>query len=145
MRKIILMSLVVLIALAAQAQRPDNPRVKEMRKEFYKKELQFTAQEENDFWRIYDEYKAEEEKLNEQFNSDAKIELMNDDQARAHILEMLDMEAEKAVLKRKYTERLMEVLPVRKVAMVPRTERKFKRQLLNKVKDRRRDRMRKRN
>ena len=64
---------------------------------------------------------------------------MSDEQAKEFILKSLDQEEKLLDLKRQYVIKMMEVIPVRKVAMLNRTERQFKRTLLNNMKNNRQD------
>ncbi len=117
----------------------ENEKVQEMRVNFYNEQLQFTEAEKQSFWPLFDQFKKDEQNLKNQFKPDQKFELMSDAQAEAFILKSLDHEEELISLKRQYVTKLMKVIPVRKVAMLNRTERQFKHKILNDFKNNRQD------
>jgi len=121
----------------ATAQDFENANVQEMRVKFYNEQLQFTDQEQKDFWPLYDQFKKDEQKLKKQNKPNQKFELMSDAQAEEYILKTLDTEDQIVDLKRDYVIKLMQVIPVRKVAMINRVERQFKKQILTNIKKRR--------
>ncbi len=133
--------LAVLVFLGAlnfiNGQGSDNANVKEMRVKFYNEHLQFTEQEQKDFWPLFDEYKKDEQNLKRQNRPKQKFDLMSDAQAEAFIFTTLDTEEKIIGLKREYVKDLMEVISVRKVAMLNRVERQFKTEILKNLKRKR--------
>lgn len=121
------------------AQEVENEKVREMRVNFYNEQLQFTEEEKQNFWPLFEQFKKDEQTLKDQFKPDQRFELMSDAQAEAFILKSLDHEEELIELKRQYVKKLMKVIPVRKVAMLNRTERQFKHKILNDFKKNRQD------
>jgi len=138
MKQSILAVFVILGALNfASAQDVDNEKVQEMRVKFYNEHLQFTDQEQKDFWPLFDEFKKDEQNLKKQNRPKQKFELMSDAQAEAFILSTLDTEEKIIGLKREYIKDLMEVISVRKIAMINRVERQFKTEILKNLKRKR--------
>ncbi len=138
MKQSILALFVFLSALNfINAQDFENERIQEMRVKFYNEQLQFTDAEKQSFWPLFEQYKKDEQKLKKQFKPDQRFELMSDAQAEVFILESLDHEEQLIGLKRQYVIKLMKVVPVRKVAMLNRTERQFKRTILSEIKKKR--------
>ena len=133
--------LAVLVFLGAlnfiNGQGSDNANVQEMRVKFYNEHLQFTEQEQKDFWPLFDEYKKDEQNLKRQNRPKQKFDLMSDAQAEAFIFTTLDTEEKIIGLKREYVKDLMEVISVRKVAMLNRVERQFKTEILKNLKRKR--------
>lgn len=131
--------LVALVATVSFAQRDGTKfeRVEALRKEFFEQELQLSVEESNAFWPIYTAYKREERDLKKSYRSDRKIELMSDAEAERYVYDHLEMEEKQLALKRKYIEELKAAISIRKIANINRVERKFKRELLQKIKDRR--------
>ncbi len=121
----------------AIAQDFNNPNVQEMREKFYNEQLQFTEQEQKDFWPLFNQFKKDEQALKKQTKPNQRFDLMSDAQAEAFILKSLDTERKIIDLKRDYVVKLMKVIPVRKVAMLNRTERQFKQKILNNLKKKR--------
>ena len=131
----------VLVFLGAlnfiNAQDFDNANVQEMRMKFYNDQLQFTEQEQKDFWPLFEQFKKDEQNLKKQARPNQRFDLMSDAQAEAYILKTLDTEDKVIDLKRDYVIKLMKVIPVRKVAMINRTERQFKQKILSNIKKKR--------
>lgn len=119
------------------AQDFENEKIQEMRVKFYNEQLQFTDAEKQSFWPLFEQFKKDEKNLKNQFKPDQRFELMSDAQAEEFILKSLDHEENLIELKRQYVKKMMQVIPVRKVAMVHRTERQFKRMILEDVKKKR--------
>jgi hypothetical protein len=105
---------------------------------FFTEKLQLTPEESKDFWPLYNQFEDEREKLKDNggFNG-KKIELMADSELEDFIMQQLEREEQQLKLKRDYVRRFMEVLPIRKVAMLQRTELEFRRNLLEEMKRRR--------
>jgi hypothetical protein len=117
--------------MSISAQDFENENVQEMRVSFYNEQLQFTEAEKQSFWPLFEQFKKDEQNLKDQFKPDQRFELMSDAQAEEFILKSLDHEEQLIDLKRQYVKKLMKVIPVRKVAMLNRTERQFKHKILN--------------
>ena len=105
---------------------------------FFTEKLQLTPEESKVFWPIFNQFENERDNLKDKFDLDGqKLELMSDKDVEAAIMQHMDMEEQLVKLRRDYTRRFMEVLPVRKVAMLQRIDNDFKRALLEEIKKRR--------
>jgi hypothetical protein len=133
----LLLGVITISSTFAQDNMDNNPKVMQKRKEFYNKELQFTPAEQKAFWPIFEKYQKEEDQLRRKYRPNAKLELMNDDEAEAQIKRSFEYDQKKNELKQKYFDQFSEVLPVRKVALIGPTERKFKKLILKQIKARR--------
>ncbi len=133
--------LAVLVFLGAlnfiNGQDLNNANVQEMRVKFYNEHLQFTDQEQKDFWLLFEQFRRDEQNLKRQNRSKQNFDLMSDAQAEAFIFKTLDTEEKIIGLKRQYVKNLMEVISVRKVAMINRVERQFKTEILKNLKRKR--------
>ncbi len=139
MKKIFLIGFVALWAsLGVWAQDLENPQIQAMRKEFFERELQLSPQESQAFWPLFDEYRLKQRDLKGKVRDGRKLELMSDAEAERFLEENFDLEEKQLALKREYFGKLKEVMNVRKIAMINRTERKFKKSLLHKLQERRR-------
>ena len=132
-----LFAFLITINFVAAQDFDNNERIQEMRVKFYNEHLQFTDTEKQNFWPLFQQFKKDERTLKKQFKPSQRFELMSDAQAEEYILKSLDQEEQLIGLKRQYVKKMMEVIPVRKVAMLNRTERQFKRKILNEVKKKR--------
>ncbi|MBK9015319.1 MAG: hypothetical protein IPM82_15375 [Saprospiraceae bacterium] len=105
---------------------------------FFTEKLQLTPDEAKVFWPIYNQFEKEREALKDKFDLDGqKLELMSDKDVEAAIMQHIEMEEQMVKLRRDNVRRFMEVLPVRKVAMLQRIDNDFKRALLEEIKKRR--------
>lgn len=121
----------------AQFAGADSERIQEMRVQFFNEELQFSPKEAEDFWPIYNNFREEKKALKASYKSGRKLELMTDAEAEEFLEQHLDLEEKQLALKRQYINRLKPVISIRKIAMINRTERKFKQALLRKIKEHR--------
>ena len=143
MKKLVLilcLSVAFVASVFAQENFENNPRVKELRKKFYDRELAFTPDESKAFWPLFSQLQREQRKLRKQYNAGADIDIMEDKDAEAHLEKMFEYDQKKADLKKKYFDKFSEVLPIRKVAKIEATERKFKREVLKRVRKNRQKR-----
>ena len=122
----------------AFAQSGPEARIKTFRKQFFEKELQLSEAEAEKFWPLYDAMKEEEKDLKKSMRAGQKPELMSDDEVEKYILNSFELEEKQISLKRKYFEKYKDVLPIRKVAMISRTEKEFKKALVRRLRGRNR-------
>lgn len=135
MRKWIFSIALVFIAPAVlQAQprpeRGDGERVKAMRTAFITNKLQLTPEEAQQFWPLYNQFEAEQKKIRDRYVPGKDVMSMSDAEAEKFLNSHLEMEQELLNLRKDYFQRIKKVLPVRKVAMLPRLEREFREELL---------------
>ncbi|HFA51270.1 MAG TPA: hypothetical protein ENJ95_19835 [Bacteroidetes bacterium] len=139
-------ALFLLTTFALQAQRDHLNTQKKERIEAYKiafftERLQLTPDESKAFWPLFNEFENEQDKLKEKYNlRGKKIELLSDEEVRDFIMKHLEMEREQVNLRRDYTMQFMEVLPIRKVALLQKTDTEFKKKLLQEMRKRRQQR-----
>lgn len=115
----------------------NNPRIQEMREEFFNRELQLSPQEAKAFWPLYNDFRSKERELKAKLRDGRRLELMTDAEAERYLEEYLDVEEQQLALKREYFGKFKQVINIRKIAMLNRTERQFKKSLLNKLQERR--------
>ncbi len=134
MKKLLLILFVSISFIAgavAQQGFESNPKVKDLRKKFFNKELLFTDAEDKAFWPIFNKYQGEIKSLTKQYKSRKYPE--TDKGAEDKIKDSLEFDDKKSALKKKYLDQFSKVLPVKKVAKIEPTERKFKREVLKQV------------
>lgn len=108
---------------------------------FFTEKLQLTAEESKAFWPLFNQFEERQDALQEKYDlRGKKLELLTDDEVKGHIMSQLEMEDELVKLRKDYTMQFMEVLPIRKVAMLQRINREFKKALLEEIRKRRRER-----
>ena len=105
---------------------------------FFTEKLQLTPEESKAFWPLFNQFENDREVLRNKFDLEGKrLELMSDKEVENAVMQHIEMEEKMVGLRRDYIRRFMEVLPVRKVAMLQRIDTEFKRMLLEEVKKRR--------
>lgn len=139
-------TLILILVLAGSAFSQENRKeeIEKLRKEYFTRQLNLSADEAKKFWPVYNEMQLEIQKLHkekrgrmrnikENFNtmSDAELEKMINDELAFRQKE-LDID-------KKYHERYKSILSVRKLALYYRAQEGFKRELIRKIKDNRED------
>ncbi|MBS1763380.1 MAG: hypothetical protein JSS90_00280 [Bacteroidetes bacterium] len=131
-----------LLSKAQPADRQGNraEKLESMKIGFLTQKLNLTSDEAKRFWPVYNQYQNELQQLRKN-RKDEKQE------ARDNLISMSDKEAEKIVddeiafrqneldILKKYHVQFKQVLPVKKVALLYRSEEAFKRELLQKLRD----------
>lgn len=124
------------LAVVAQDEDDDLPtgqageQIQAQRVAFITKRLNLSTSESQKFWPLYNEYEAEQKKIRQKYKLKQDFATMTDAEAEETVSNMLEMEQQILNLKKDYFQRLRKVIPVRKIAMLPRAERDFKGELL---------------
>ena len=140
MRKTILLPILLVFGITTtlSAQQMRKERIRAFRAAVFVEELQLTEQESADFFPVYNAFDQEQEELKKELRKARRnIELVADEDVKTHIERMFEVEEQQIELKRKYFDRFMEVLPVRKVLRIHKAEQEFRKLLLEKLKERR--------
>ncbi|MEL6864365.1 MAG: hypothetical protein AAFP19_08100 [Bacteroidota bacterium] len=141
MKKLItICGLLLFFGTMALAQGEYDEEIQKARRAHFEEALQLTSEESAKFWPLFDQYREEQKAIKDSYNANKRLELLSDEEVEAHILSTLEMEEKMLNLKKTYVKKMMAVMPVRKVALIQKTERQFKRALLEKVKERRQQR-----
>ncbi len=116
-------------------------RVESFKIAFFTEKLQLTPEESKVFWPLFNQFEDEREGLREKYNlRGKKLELMSDAEVKDYVMNQLEMDQEMAKIRKDYVLRFMEVMPIRKVAMLHRVETEFKKKLLKEIRERRQKR-----
>ncbi|MBI34988.1 MAG: hypothetical protein CMP67_06450 [Flavobacteriales bacterium] len=117
-------------------------KIREMKKAFIKAELNLTEDEEKVFWPIYDNYENKRDELRKELRSLRK-EFKGksiDELTEAEAEEMLDKEMKfrekRLALDKEFERELRANLSAKKIIMLHKAERKFKKKLLDRMKGR---------
>ncbi|MEZ4957135.1 MAG: hypothetical protein R2825_26490 [Saprospiraceae bacterium] len=147
MKKLFLGTIVLLMFnMTANAQRGSmraerQEQIDAFKIAFFTEKLQLTPEESKAFWPLFNQFEERQDALQEKYElRGKKLELLSDDEVKGHIMSQLEMEDELVKLRKDYTMQFMEVLPIRKVAMLQRINREFKKALLEEIRKRRRER-----
>lgn len=136
------------LTLPAQPPPPDPDKMDERREEieamkigFLTRKLDLSSEEAKTFWPVYNKFQDELETIRKQRRSEMR-------NLRENIKDLNDKEAEKLIdneiagrqkeldIMKKYHAHFKQILPVKKVLMLYRSEEDFKRELLDRIRDR---------
>jgi hypothetical protein len=131
-----LLTLLLLFNIKGRAQDAGPElQIQTIRKNVYTRVLSLTDDEGKKFWPVFDEMQA---KLNE-IKKKSKVERMNivqnyskltDAQMERALDNMLALEQEGFDVKKSYYQKFKKVLPIKKVALMAKADREFKKELL---------------
>lgn len=141
-----------LIGTAATAQTRPNPgtrpgqakeRIETAKIGFITRELQLTPDEAKAFWPIYNAMEAELKKANRDpmreglktVRGEGGIDNLSDAQARELLAEIDKVGAEREAIRRTYQKEFLKVLPPQKVLKLHVAERKFKQEVMERLRD----------
>ena len=136
-----------MVALAQPTSRPVSPQKTEKREEiesyriaFLTQKLSLTPEEAQRFWPVFNQFTAEMKavKANRVSNRDMKNDIQN--QSDKDVEKMVDGEIatrqQELDVVKKYHTQFKQVLPIKKVAILYRAENEFKKELLEKIRER---------
>ncbi len=138
MRKIRVLSILLIFSPVLSVFAQDNApkqQVQAIRKNIYTNVLNLSREEGDRFWPVFDEMQA---KLNE-IKKKAKIERLNisenyekltDAQMERALDNLLDLQQQSLDIQKKYYQKFKKLIPIKKVALLPKAEREFKKELL---------------
>ncbi len=138
MKKLLFLSAMIIFfsstSMVAQEnmKRENAEKIQEKRKQFYERELQFSEAESKVFWPIFEKHQEKMEQFNNKRNR-PKLELMSDAQIESHLDDHWESEEQKLATRKELVQSLRGKIGVRKIAALPQTERKFKKELLRHV------------
>jgi len=139
------------VAAYAQPERVAVDRPVDRRKQieaqkiaFITTELNLTPEEAQVFWPVYNQAQGEQKELRKKQREmrESKVkegepekttDTMSDSELNAMMDQMLAHEQAELDIKKKYHKKYKEILPVKKVAKLYQTERKFKRKLMSDI------------
>ncbi len=120
--------------LSAQPTRAKE-RVEAQRVAFITQRLNLTPEEAQQFWPIYNQFTEKLQQIRANAKSDKSDVDMSDTDAEKAILATFDKESKELELRKEYYQKLKKVLPVKKIARLYRTEQDFRTELLQRLKD----------
>ncbi|MFN0202600.1 MAG: hypothetical protein ACKVTZ_13835 [Bacteroidia bacterium] len=132
-------ALLHLIAQPADVEE-NQEKVKTLKIGFLTKRLNLTSEEAQKFWPVYNQFTEEMEKV----KGDTKLmhravqqgfQTMTDKEVETLADEFVAQRRKEADILEKYHKQFRQVLPIRKVAMLYKSERDFKRELLKQLRD----------
>ena len=142
MKHIIATLLIVFAALPVIGQNGgNNTDLASLRVAFLTKRLALTPEEAQVFWPVYNAYQDELQALKKEMKQKYKsggqsMDLLSDSEVEAMVEDFVSMKEKEQDIFRKYHSKFKEVLPIRKVAKLYRTEQDFTRILLQRLNQR---------
>ena len=137
--KYIFICVFCVVAFAAAAQ-PGTKRDKidALRVSFISSKVNFTTQESQLFWPLYNEYNDKADALKkaflQQFIRNIDYNTASDKEAEAYLLAELTLKQKEYELSKEYYEKFKKVLPIKKIALIRRAEEDFKKELIKNIK-----------
>lgn len=146
LNKIIITATLTLLSLITWAQpgSMQDERVEAFRVAFISRMLDLSPEEAEKFWPLYNQFREDRKTIQERYRQDKRFELMSDQEMEDYVNDTIEKEQKLLDLKEDYLQKLKNILPIRKVAMIPRVEEKFKEELLKRLQERARNRPRRR-
>ena len=141
MKKIIFVTLLLFSSgIASFAQNGAQEKLEAQRVAFITNRLNLTPQEAQNFWPIYNQYKAEERQLKKSLRRPGKLQNLSDKEVEDYLDATLDVEEKELALKRSYLNKVKAILPIKKIARLMNAERAFKEMVLRRMNERRAER-----
>ncbi len=152
------LALASMLYIGAYAQQPDQPQsppnppkppkdmehkkemIEAMKTGFITKELDLSPEEAQKFWPVYNQYEKEMKALQEAHrtkmkNAKENIDQMSDKDVEVLVDDYIVEQQKELDVKKKYNGEFKKVLPIKKVGKLYHAEDKFKKELLEKMKD----------
>lgn len=132
--------LLLLISKGALAQ-SDSKREKidALRATYIAKKLNFTTQESQAFWPLYnemnDKLEAARKTFRLQYNATTGFDFKTDKEAETYLNAELALKQKEFELYKEYYDKFKKVLPVKKVAALRRAEEDFKKEIIKSLKE----------
>jgi hypothetical protein len=140
MKKIILFGLFLsLMGSVAEAQRTGSKfadRLESYQVAFITQKLDLSAEEAQKFWPLYNQYRDQTRKLRQEGSRTSFSEDMSDVEAEQYIKSSLDREGRELDLRKEFIQKLRGALPPRKIAKLQDLDREFKKELLERARER---------
>ena len=140
--------LIVLILSAGTALAQPGSRMEEkkdkieaMKVGFLTQRLDLTSEEAKNFWPVYNQYQKDLDNLRSKRRGDRRdakqeFEAMNDKDVEKVVDDEIVFRQNELDIMKRYHTQFKQVLPIKKVAKLYRSEEDFKRELLQKIKER---------
>lgn len=114
-------------------------KIDALRAAFISKKVNFTTQETQSFWPLYNEMNdkldAARKTFRLQYNSKTNYDFATDKEAEAYLAAELNLKQKEFEIYRDYYEKFKKILPVKKVADVRRAEDDFKKEIIKIIKE----------
>jgi len=133
---IFILGIILINILVTKAQPGD--KIQSLRIAIYTEELQLTSDEAKVFWPIFNEYSQKVQKLKNELKQErtkyGAIKNLSNTEAMEAINKFLEYEQKELDLRKEYMNKLAKVIPPQKILKIHRAEARFKKALLEQLK-----------
>lgn len=139
MKKILILSFILLCSLQLSAQNKDNHRekIKALKTAHITEGINLSAQEAQKFWPIYNDFEEKRRALYKKERADIEnLECISEERATAMLKEYVELEREDYLLKKKFFTDLRGIFSAKKVIQLKKVEDEFNRQLIKEYRER---------
>lgn len=114
-------------------------KIDALRATFISKKVNFTTQETQSFWPLYNEMNdkldAARKSFRVQYNNKTNYDFTTDKEAETYLAAELNLKQKEFEIYKDYYEKFRKILPVKKVAAVRRAEDDFKKEIIKTIKN----------
>ena len=138
---VIILAIVLTIGTASAQQSGDrSERMEAFKISFFTEQLDLSPDEAKVFWPVFNQFQKERQSLRQQYKSRAGASKqgladLSDAEAESLINNEMAFQANNLDITKKYVGEFKKILPTKKVAVLLTLENKFKRMILQKVKE----------
>jgi pyruvate/2-oxoacid:ferredoxin oxidoreductase beta subunit len=119
-------------------------RVQALRIAVFTEVLNLTPAEAEGFWPIYNGYQDQREALQKQMRPSNQLDGMSDAEVEDYVKKHFELRQRELDLEKDLGQKLRKVLPLRKIAKIPIAERRFREDLVEKLRNNQEKRVQKR-
>lgn len=138
LKYILIVALCSLSIFAVAQPTTKRDKIEALRVSFISQKVNFTTQEAQQFWPLYNEYndklEANRKNFRQQYGKSLNIEFANDKEAEQYLAAELTLKQKEYELYKEYYDKFKKVLPVKKAATLRRAEEEFKKELIKNIK-----------
>ncbi|RNL51018.1 hypothetical protein [Pedobacter jejuensis] len=143
MKNLFFAVLLFLLPTMLWAQRPKGEEIESLKIAFFTKKLELSPDEAKVFWPIYNNMQEEQNAIRKErfqkmisFRKTTEIDNLSDAQIQSLITSEFDFRQRDLNIEKKYYNKFKAVLPIKIIGKFYRAQEAFKRELLNRFKDR---------
>jgi len=143
MKNLFFATLLFLLPSMLWAQKPKGEEIESLKIAFFTKKLDLSPDEAKVFWPIYNDMQEEQNAIRKErfqkmisFRKTAEIDNLTDAQIQSLITSEFDFRQRDLNIEKKYYNKFKAVLPIKIIGKYYRAQEAFKRELLNRFRDR---------
>lgn len=139
MKKIQLILLLTCWLSASFAQQESKrDKIEALRVSFISQKVNFTTQEAQAFWPLYNEYQDKiilaRKSFRQQYNKNTNYNFATDKEAESYLNAELSLKQKEFEYYKEYQEKFKKIIPVKKIALLLKAEEEFKKELIKNIK-----------